>query len=111
LVTNLHLQYFDYPIRISPYVSDEIQLLDTAITQIRVLRGDSIWTTCEGNHRFQGNFVSGYLGNPFFNCNPYREQWEVARIRLEGTLRLFKIVLPIPLPEKEIGVIYRRKPT
>jgi hypothetical protein len=53
----------------------------------------------------QGKHIYKYLGwNP--NSNPNRFEWEIARLEVEGTIKLFKNVLPQPLPKREFRILY-----
>ncbi|GAB4368752.1 MAG: hypothetical protein Kow0042_10070 [Calditrichia bacterium] len=139
LITSIEPGYFTNPITIAPYLVNEWDewIVDTTYTNIRIkitlvnnpdvfqefiiedttaevkrlVRGDSLWRTMEWNQRLNGKRVYQYLPPPHPNPEKQRMEYDVARIRLEGTIQLFKNILPIPLTPKEILIFYWFKMT
>lgn len=89
-----------------PEVFGEFTSIDTVQIPEQLLPGDSAWHSITFNHRLQGNHVTNYLGANLANENPNRYEWEIARYQVEGTIKLFKNVLPQPLPKKEFRIVY-----
>ena len=89
----------------NPDVFGEFTVTDTVQIPDQLLPGDSTWYSISFNHHLQGNHIYKYLGwNP--NSNPSRFEWEIARFQVEGTIKLFKNVLPQPLPKRVFKVLY-----
>lgn len=102
--------YVDIHIKITllnePDVSEEYVIRDTTVKEIRLTTGDSLWSTLEWNQRLKGKRVYQYLPPPLPNYAKQRMEYQVVRLRLEGTIQLFKNVLPKVLPPKEILIFY-----
>ncbi|HFE63710.1 hypothetical protein B1H10_05130 [candidate division KSB1 bacterium 4484_188] len=102
--------YVDIHIKITllnePEVFQEYVIRDTTVKEIRLITGDSLWSTLEWNQRLKGKRVYQYLPPPLPNYAKQRMEYQVVRIRLEGTIQLFKNVLPKALPSKEILIFY-----
>lgn len=90
----------------SPEVQQEYIIRDTTAFKTTLTLGDSAWASFDWPHRLNGKPVYRYLPSPTPNFEKSRQEWEVARIRLEGTIQLFKNVLPKPLPPKDILILY-----
>ena len=87
-------------------VTADYYITDTTQHPQRLTLRDSIRVSMQWNHQLQGKPVWEWMGTPFPNQELNRFEWKVARIRLNGEIRLFKNVLPQALPEKEILIFY-----
>ncbi|GAB4342897.1 MAG: hypothetical protein Kow0037_30620 [Calditrichia bacterium] len=95
----------------NPDVQAEYTIRDSLWQVMRLLPGDSTWRTLEWDHRLNGKRVYQYLPSPRPNPAKNRMEYEVARVRLEGSIQIFKNMLPVPLPPREILLFYWFKMT
>jgi hypothetical protein len=89
-----------------PEISQEFTILDTTARLQRLMPGDSLWASFDWDLTLQGKRLINYLPPPDPNYPLNRLEWEITRVRLEGTIRLFRNVLPTPLKPREIYILY-----
>ncbi|MFZ0391630.1 MAG: hypothetical protein WAN36_14310, partial [Calditrichia bacterium] len=92
-------------------ISEEEVIIDSTFSIRRLTRGDSDFVNVEWNHLLKGKRIYQYLPAPRGNGERQVLEWEVARLRLEGSIRLFKNMLPVALPPEIFYVAYWQKMT